>query len=127
MKYLFRSLIVIGLCCTGLFLSGSSYADSCGDRYNNSRGHYNDVNRYQKYAKHKDRHCEKRDCKRCRKYNRNGRQNYFSFGSNKPYFYFSFGDNYGRWNKGDDCNDNYKQKHGHHRHKHHGRKNRKCC
>ena len=94
MKYLFRPLIVVGLCCTGLFLSGYSYADGRGDRYNNGWGHYNDVNRHQKYAKHKDHHCEKRDCKRCRKYNRNGRQNrqnYFSYRSNRPYFYFSFG------------------------------------
>ncbi len=135
MKYIFKPLIVAGLCCTGLFLSGYSYADGRGDRYNDGWRNYNDVNRYQKHERHKDHHCEKRDCKRCRKLNRNSRQNsqnYFSLRNNRPYFYFSFGGNddryrYGRWNKGYYRDDRYNYRHRHHGHKHHGKKRRKCC
>lgn len=135
MKYIFRSLIVVGLCCTGLFLSGYSYADGRSDRYDNGGSNYNDVNRYQKDGSYNDHHCNKRDCKRCRKYNRNSRQNRqnkFSLRNNRPYFYFSFGGNddryrYGRWNRGNYRNDNYNQRHRNNGHKHHGKKRCKYC
>ncbi len=122
MKYIFRPLIVVAVCCAGLFLSGYSYADGRSERYNNGWRNYNDVNRYQKYEQHKGHHCEKRDCKRCKKSklyvrNRQNRQNYFSLRNNRPYFYFSFGRNddrfrYGRWKNGFYCNDSYKHRHG---------------
>ncbi len=134
MKYIFKPLIVVSVCCAGLFLSGYSYADGCNDRYDNGWRNYNDVNRYQKDGRRNDHHCDKRDCKRCRKLNRNSRQNrqdYFSSRNNRPYFYFSFGGNddrlrYGYLNKRyyDDSN-NYR--HRHHGHKHRGKKRRKCC
>ncbi len=125
MKYIFRPLIVVGICCTGLFLSGYSYADRSSD-------HYNNVNRYQKHKQHKDHLCDKRDCKSCRNHNHAKRQNRqvsFSLRNTMPYFYVSFGRNddrfrFGRWNKGHHYDESYNYRHGH---KHHGKKHRKCC
>ncbi len=134
MKYLFRPLIVVAVCCAGLLLSVYSYADVRSGLQDNVCRKYNDVSRYQKDGRHNDHHCDKWDCKRCRKYNRNSRRNrqgYFLLRSSKPYFYFSFGRNDGRsrcgtWNKVYYRDDRHNYRHGHHGSNHYVRRYRKC-